>query len=80
MKTAEEWCEEMFGRANWVVADCHTIRSIQADAFKAGQEATMKWVGEECRRQTGRLLEIQRDPDLLFRDMKFRNPHAKPSP
>lgn len=66
MKTAEDWCEEMFGRNNWVVADCTTIRAIQADAFKAGQDATMKWVGEECRRQTERLIGFQQKPEPLF--------------
>ena len=36
MKTAEEWCEDMFGQGNWVVADTATIKAIQLDAMKEG--------------------------------------------
>jgi len=39
------------------------IEKRDAEIFKAGQDATMKWVSEECRRQTERLIAIQHDPN-----------------
>jgi len=33
MKPAEEWCEEMFGKSNWVVADTKTINAIRHEAL-----------------------------------------------
>lgn len=38
MKPASEWCEEMFGSGNWVVADEITIKAIQEDAFRYAAE------------------------------------------
>lgn len=37
MKPASEWCEEMFGQGNWVVADEITIKAIQDDAKLQGR-------------------------------------------
>lgn len=37
IKPASEWCEEMFGRGNWVVADEITIKAIQEDAKIQGR-------------------------------------------
>ena len=65
MKTAEEWYSEFPGTL-FGAKDQKLVEKIQADAFKAGQEATMKWVGEECRRQTERLIGFQQNPEPLF--------------
>lgn len=37
MRTPESWCEEMFSRGNWVVADTITIKAIQDDAKLQGR-------------------------------------------
>lgn len=69
MKTAAEWIREnpqIEAGAPFICTTEHVIAQIQADAFKAGQEATMKWVGEECRRQTERLIGLRQNPEPLF--------------
>lgn len=38
IKPASEWCEEMFGRGNWVTADEITIKAIQEDALQYAAE------------------------------------------
>lgn len=45
MKSAEEWCEEMFHKGNWVVADTMTIRGIQADALRHAAELARLYGG-----------------------------------
>lgn len=38
MNPASEWCEEMFGCGNWVMADEITIKAIQDDALQYAAE------------------------------------------
>lgn len=49
MKNASEWATEL-GTSGNLNHTLETIESIQADAYKAGQTATMKWVSEECKK------------------------------
>ena len=40
MKSAEDWCDDMFGSGNWLLSDTAAIGAIQADARRAAlQEA-----------------------------------------
>lgn len=56
MKSAEEWANEIGflvdysedAKPDKYRIEPATIAEIQADAYKAGQAATMKWVSEEC--------------------------------
>jgi hypothetical protein len=60
MKTAQEWSEELplVNSESWRcgalinAVSLESIRQIQLDAYKQGQEDTMKRVGEECARIT----------------------------
>lgn len=67
MKIAEDWCEEMFGRNNWVVADCTTIRAIQADALKAEVTLTILQIKELAQFAGLQIVEDQSPLD----DMEF---------
>lgn len=43
-RTAEEWCEEMFGHRNWVV-DTLTIRHILLQGMQEGAERAAEIAG-----------------------------------
>lgn len=63
MKTIEEWAKLFEDGRNLNVWNHHkeTISEIQQDSyqegFKAGVETTMRWVSDECKRQTAKLME-----------------------